>query len=290
LIGELGDEPGPGAARLPSPEVRTAFAPLLSDPSGSAIVSDFDGTLSPIVNDPAQARPLGGAADLLARLSRRFGVVAVVSGRPVSFLVDHLARAGDGRPVDAVTGPGGAPRGLRLVGLYGLEWSDEAGIVAREPEAERWRSAVDGSRARLGSAAPEGVVVEGKGLAVTVHWRRAPEAEPWATEAVASESERTGLEAHPGRMSIELRPAIDVDKGSVTRRLVEGCSAACYLGDDLGDLPAFVALAELGTAGMATVSVAVVDDESAPEVAAAADLTLSGPQEALDLLAWLADG
>ena len=41
---------------------------------------------------------------------------------------------------------------------------------------------------------------------------------------------------------------------------------------------------------MATVSVAVVDDESAPEVAAAADLTLSGPPEALDLLGWLADG
>ncbi len=265
------------------------MAPLLFEPSGSAIVSDFDGTLSPIVADPDEARPLGGVAELLARLARRFGVVAVVSGRPVSFLIDRLTPAGHG-PSDDGAGPGGIPTGLRLVGLYGLEWSDEAGATVREPEAERWRSAVEGSVARLVSTAPAGVEVEGKGLAVTVHWRQAPEAEPWVTEAVASESGRTGLRSHPGRMSIELRPALDVDKGSVVRRLVQGCSAACYLGDDLGDLPAFAALAALSTAGMATVSVAVVDDESAPEVAAAADLTLSGPREALDLLGWLADG
>ncbi len=132
-------------------------------------------------------------------------------------------------------------------------------------------------------------MVEGKGLAVTVHWRQAPEAQEWAAGAVASESERSGLRAHPGRMSIELRPALAVDKGSVTRSLVEGYSAACYLGDDLGDLPAFAALADLtARAGMPTVSVAVVDAESDPEVIEAADLIVSGPDEALALLEWLA--
>ena len=212
-------------------------------------MSDFDGTLSPIVADPAEARPLGGVAELLARLARRFGVVAVVSGRPVSFLIDRLTPTGHG-PSDDGAGPGGIPAGVRLVGLYGLEWSDEAGAIVRG--AGRGAVAVGGRRVswpRLVSAAPAGVEVEGKGLAVTVHWRQAPEAEPWVTEAVASESARTGLRAHPGRMSIELRPAIDVDKGSVIRRLVQGCSAACYLGDDLGDLPAFAALAELSDGG-----------------------------------------
>ena len=73
-------------------------------------------------------------------------------------------------------------------------------------------------------------------------------------------------------------------------RLVEGCSAACYLGDDLGDLPAFAALARLASEhGLATVSVAVVDQESAPEVAEAADAVVSGPGQALILLRWLAD-
>ena len=288
MTGDAPAAPRPAADPWPSPEVRRAFAPLLDDPANSAIVSDFDGTLSPIVTDPAAARALDGAADLLALLARRFGVVAVVSGRPASFLVEQLASAG-GRPVNGGGGSTGVAHGLRLVGLYGLEWADQDGAITREPEAEQWRSTVEGAADRLRSAAPPGVVVEGKGLAVTVHWRQAPEAQEWAAGAVASESERSGLRAHPGRMSIELRPALAVDKGSVTRSLVEGYSAACYLGDDLGDLPAFAALADLtALAGMPTVSVAVVDAESDPQVAEAADLIVSGPDEALALLEWLA--
>ncbi len=279
----------PVAGPEPSPEVRRAFTRLLSDPANSAIVSDFDGTLSPIVADPAQARALDGAADLLALLARRFGVVAVVSGRPVSFLVEQLAPTDHVHSVGAAAASSGVAHGLRLVGLYGLEWADQDGAVTREPEAEPFRSAVEDVVRRLRSVAPPGVVVEGKGLAVTVHWRQAPEAQEWATEAVAAESERSGLRAHPGRMSIELRPALAVDKGSVTRGLVEGYSAACYLGDDLGDLPAFAALADLSVrTGMSTVSVAVVDHESDPQVTEAADLSVSGPGEALALLEWLA--
>ena len=269
--------------------MRRALAPLLAQPASSAIVSDYDGTLSPIVADPAEARALEGVADVLALLARRFAVVAVVSGRPVSFLAERLAPSTGGLAGRGTAGSDDPARRLRLVGLYGLEWADGEGGVTRHPEAERWRTAVDGALDRLRSAAPPGVVVEGKGLAVTVHWRGAPDAAAWATGAAAAESERSGLQAHPGRMSIELRPALDVDKGSVTRGLVEGCSAACYLGDDLGDLPAFATLADLATrTGMATVSMAVVDAESAPEVAAAADLTLAGPSQALGLLEWLA--
>jgi trehalose 6-phosphate phosphatase len=149
---------------------------------------------------------------------------------------------------------------------------------------------VEEAAGRLRSHAPPGAEVEFKDLAVTVHWRRAPEVASWAGEAVEAEVARTGLRAHPGRMSVELRPPVDVDKGSVLRRLVAGCSAACYLGDDLGDLPAFAALADLGSVGaMVTVSAAVVDAESAPEVAAAADLTLPGPAATLATLRWLAE-
>ncbi len=89
-------------------------------------------------------------------------------------------------------------------------------------------------------------------------------------------------------MSVELRPPLDVDKGTVVRSLAEGCSAACYFGDDLGDLPAFSVLADLRGEGRDTVAVAVLDPESDPRVGAAADLTLAGQQEALDVLAWLA--
>jgi trehalose 6-phosphate phosphatase len=277
--------PVPGEVHLPPPAVRRALAPLMADPGHSAIVTDFDGTLSPIVDDPTRARPLAGAVDLLERLSSRFAVVAVVSGRPVSFLVEHLSPPGRGGPPR----PPGSAGTVHLVGLYGLERSAPDGSVIYEPGALRWRAAVAAAADRLQSSAPPGVVVEDKGLAVTVHWRRAPGAGGWAVAAATDAAVAGGLSAHPGRMSVELRPDLAVDKGSVVRDLVTGCAAACYLGDDLGDLPAFAALSDLAAEkGMDTVSVAVVDDESAVGVLEAADLTVSGPGAALSVLGWLA--
>ncbi len=274
----------------PSSEVRRAVAPLLEQPATTAIVTDFDGTLAPIVDDPAQARALDGAAAVVALLARRFGVVAVVSGRPASFLWRELGDSGQ-----AAQASGAAPADERahvpvLVGLYGLEWSQGDGRVVLEPAAEQWRTVVADVADRIRSEAPTGVLVESKGVAVTVHWRRAPDAAPWAGARVAAEAERTGLSAHPGRMSLELRPPLPVDKGSSIQRLVAGCSAACYFGDDLGDLPAFEALGRMATeGGVATVAVAVVDDETPAEVGEAADVIVSGPFEALGLLRWLAD-
>ncbi len=245
------------------------------------MLTDFDGTLAPIVEDPAMARPLPGTAAVLSRLARRFGVVGVVSGRPVAFLAEHLAPAARARD--------GPASGVQLVGLYGLESAGPDGVRS-EPDAAPWRPVVAEAAGRLSAGAPAGVEVEAKGLAVTVHWRRAPSAGGWAADRVAAEAGRSGLVAHPGRFSLELRPPLAVDKGTALRRLTEGCSAACYFGDDLGDLPAFTELSGwAAAAGRDGVSVAVVDEETAPEVVALADLTVAGPAAAGRLLTWLAD-
>jgi trehalose 6-phosphate phosphatase len=251
-----------------------ALAPLVDDPAATAILTDFDGTLAPIITDPAGVQPLPGVGATLNQLSDRFGMVAVVSGRPVSFLADRL---------------GPAAR-LRLVGLYGLERSEGPGQVATAPGAEEWRRVVEASVARLESGAPVGVSVEAKGLAVTVHWRRDPARAGTAVALAEAEAEASGLEAHRGRMSIELRPPLSIDKGSVAADLIEGYQAACFLGDDLGDLPAFAALDRAADArGTFTVKVAAVDDESSPAMTAAADVVVGGPQGALAVLGWLAD-
>jgi trehalose 6-phosphate phosphatase len=247
---------------------------LMDAPASTAILTDFDGTLAPIITDPAAVEPLPGVAAILGRLSARFGVVAVVSGRPVSFLAQHLAGAG----------------GVLLVGLYGLERSGGPGEVVTAPQAEPWRRVVAEAVARLTAAAPAGVTIEPKALTVTIHWRRDPAQAPAAVALAEAEASLTGLETHRGRMSIELRPPLAIDKGSVVATLVEGCAAAGYLGDDLGDLPAFAALDSASARrGMVTVKVAAVDGESPPEVAAAADLVVDGPKGALGVLGWLAD-
>jgi trehalose 6-phosphate phosphatase len=166
------------AAREPSPDLRRALTPLLEHPGDTAIVTDFDGTLAPIVDDPGEARAVDGAADVMAQLADRFGVVAVVSGRPVSFLRQHLVPRAGAHPT-------------QLVGLYGLEWSGSDGVVHYQPGVERWRPVVDEAVGRLGALTRIGARVEPKGLTLAVHWREAPEAARPAAAAVDAEVART---------------------------------------------------------------------------------------------------
>ena len=104
-----------------------------------------------------------------------------------------------------------------------------------------------------------------------------------------AEAARTGLVVATARMSVELNPPIEVDKGTVVAELALGSGAAraCYLGDDRADLAAFRALRALT---IDTVSVAVQGAETPREVVDAADLVVAGPFEVLALLQALAEG
>jgi trehalose 6-phosphate phosphatase len=103
-----------------------------------------------------------------------------------------------------------------------------------------------------------------------------------------------GLTLHPGRMELELRPPVQVDKGTVVVGLAAERSGrlrqVAVFGDDLGDLPAFEAVGRLGTAAapVGAVRVAAVDDESPPAVAERADLVVPGAAGAVALLGDLA--
>jgi trehalose 6-phosphate phosphatase len=249
-----------------------ALSALLVDPRSSAILTDFDGTLAPIVSDPDKAEPLPDAVEVLARLSMRFGVVAVVSGRPAEFLARHLGTSGPA---------------VQLVGVYGCEWI-EGGEVRRAAEVQPWTGPVAEVLAAARFEAPAGVGIEDKGASVTLHWRGVPEVAKWASAFATTWATRTGLTLQPGRMAIELRPPVDLDKGRVVERLTQRCTAACFVGDDSGDLVAFEALDRLAARGMRTVRVAVAAEESPPELGASADLVLAGPVEALAVLRQLA--
>ncbi len=249
------------------------LAALIEDAATSAVVTDFDGTLAAIVDEPDDAVALDEAQTVLARLAWSFAVVAVVSGRPVEYLQRRL---------------GGAGPAVRLVGVYGLEWI-EGGRVRTAPGAQAWIAPVAEVVAAARAEAPEHVGVEDKRVSMTLHWRRAPDAAPWARQFAARWVATTGLVAHDSRMAIDLRPPLDVDKGSALRDVVGGCQAVCYFGDDTGDLAAFAALDELDSANIATVRVAVADPESPPALIAAADMVVPGPAAALALLTKLAD-
>lgn len=250
------------------------LGPFLLRPQQSAILTDFDGTLAPIVDDPAAAVALPGTTAVLAQLAERYGVVAVISGRPVSYLADRLG------PVASA---------LTLRGVYGLERAD-FGQVSEQPGLDDWRGILDQVADRADRDAPEGVGVERKGLAVTLHVRNVPAAAAWMGQFAATAAADHGLSTHPGRMSVEIRPPVDTDKGTVVRELGSGMDAVCFLGDDRGDLPAFAALVDLRLAGAATLAVAVSSAEAPADLLERADLVVDGPAAAQDLLRQLAEG
>lgn len=257
---------------MAAPALPAALAPLRDRAGEAGLFCDFDGTLAPIVPDPAAARPVPGAPELLAALARRLAVVAVVSGRPASFLRDVI----------------GTPPGVRLAGLYGMEEVAPDGTVRADPEAASWRPAVAAAVRVLTATVPAGVYVEAKGLSVAVHWRRAPGAEQDALAAARHAAASDGLVLQPGRMSVELRPPAHADKGTVVERLAASLGVVAYVGDDAGDLPAFAALDSLGARGRTVVRVAVADAESPPELIAGADVVVGTAEEALSLLSLLA--
>jgi trehalose 6-phosphate phosphatase len=248
------------ASGLPGP-----LQPLAADPRTSGVFTDFDGTLSPIVARPEAAQPAPGAVEVLSALAARFGLVAIVSGRPVSFLQPLL------------------PPGVRLSGLYGLE--EVAGGERREvPGVAAWRSEVEAVARRAEATGPAGMDVERKGPSLTLHFRRAPEAEDAVRAWAAAEAATSGLEVRPAKASIELHPPVATDKGTVIEDLAAGLGAVCYLADDVGDLPGFDGLDRLAAAGVHTARVAVRGAETPAAVVDRADVVVDGPDGAVALL------
>jgi trehalose 6-phosphate phosphatase len=263
-------------------------APGLLDPGEvaarageTALCLDFDGTLSPIVPDPEAAAPLPGVPELLARLARRFAAVALVSGRPARWLGDRVGVAG-----------------VRYLGLYGAEELLDQRLRT-DPAAAAQRPAVQAAREELAAdpaVAASGAFIEDKDLSAVVHLRRVAEPERWSgpvEAAVRRLAARHGLEVLPGRLVWELRPSTGHDKGAAVRQVLaaSGARALVVVGDDVGDLAAFHAAADLVAEGGKALRVAVRSAEAPGDLLAAADLVVDGPEGVRDLLAtWAGEG
>jgi trehalose 6-phosphate phosphatase len=257
------------------------LAPLRRDPARSAILSDVDGTLAPIVTDPSEARVPEETRELLRSLAERYALVACLSGR----------RALDARRVvglDELAYSGN--HGFELLLPGDTDVRPDPSLDGHEADAPRF---VDGlNRADLEAA---GIRIEDKGAIVALHWRGAPNetsAESLASE-IASAAEWEGLVPHRGRKVLEIRPNVAINKGIAVAALIPArpVGHALYGGDDRTDVDAFAALRTLQEEGelLAAVCIAVASDESPPEVSHAADLTVPGPTGFVRVLEALAD-
>jgi trehalose 6-phosphate phosphatase len=264
--------------RSRTPEGQAGLQALLARPRQALIATDFDGTLAPIVPDPRAARAHPGTVPALTRLAKAVGTLAIITGRPAA---DAVAYGG----LDAIPG-------IIVLGHYGWQrWQDGALAGPDTPPAvEAAREALPGVLSRAG--APAGTWVEDKVHALAVHTRRSadPEAALRVLRGPLGElADRLGLAAEPGRMVIELRLP-GMDKGTALTRLARERAAdpIMFCGDDLGDLPAFAAVRALRAEGIRGCAVASASAE-APQLAAAADLVVEGPEGILALFAAIAD-
>jgi trehalose 6-phosphate phosphatase len=240
------------------------------------IALDFDGTLAPIVSDPAASHPEPGVIGALAALARAGAQIAVITGRDAG--------------TAAELGGFEAVPGLVIEGLYGAEsWQAGELTTPDEPAAiGRLRDQLP-SLLAAHSSDPQ-VWIEDKRLSLVVHTRRA--ADPGAElsslrQPVSDLASSLGLEVHDGRHVLEIRLP-GYDKGAVLRRLVVRFepSAVLFAGDDVGDLPAFGVVPELRDRGLLAFGVAA----SSSEVSAldeVADLHVDGPAGVLQLLVAL---
>ncbi|HVG10101.1 MAG TPA: trehalose-phosphatase [Thermoanaerobaculia bacterium] len=231
-----------------------------------AVFLDYDGTLSPIAPRPEMATLPEETREVVRRLAQRYPV-AILSGR--------------GR--EDVTS---------LVGLDGISYAGSHGYDIAGPG---FRHEVgEGIPARIDSAAEalrqelsgiEGVLIEPKRFAVSIHFRLAPEEDLPRIERVVDEvaSAHPGLRKAHGKKLFELRPDLDWDKGQALLWMMDTMNlfaeVPLYLGDDITDEDAFRAIEKQGIG-------ILVAEEPRPT---AACYRLRDPGEVLRFLEWLAD-
>jgi trehalose 6-phosphate phosphatase len=185
------------------------------------VTSDFDGTLAPIVNNPADARPLPDAASTLEALAGLPATTAaLISGRALSVLRELSGMS------DAV----------QAVGSHGAEF--DTGF-AHEIDSALLATIVETLRGI--AAGRPGVTVEPKLASVALHVRNASQADGLAAlEAAQSAAQSWDAHTTAGKAVLEFA-VIVTDKGEAVDILRNRCEATAvvFLGDDVTDEKAF---------------------------------------------------
>jgi trehalose 6-phosphate phosphatase len=216
----------------PGTELHIAIAAFAARPRVLVAV-DFDGTLSPFVLDPMQARAVPGGIEALRAAAALGGVtVAVVSGRDLATL-------------ESITGIG-PDDGVTLIGSHGAQMNlhpaDDGGLLDEDAAARL--SMVSGELETIKSRYPA-VRLEHKPSAVALHTRGVdPSVASAATAAAREVGERyPGVHVMPGKNVVELT-VLEANKGNAVLKLARATDsdATLYIGDDVTDERAFAAL------------------------------------------------
>ena len=240
------------------------------------LVTDFDGTVSPLVSTPQEAQISPICKEALASLAQHLALVAVVSGRAVEDLRSKVGLSS-----------------LVYVGNHGMEyWREGKSYFVRdaEPYVQRIHAAVNFLKPRLNTP---GLVWEDKGVSASVHYRLALDPEQ-TRKAILKEihacTEAQGLIVSEGKLVIEMRSPLGLDKGSAVKSLAReyGLTNIVVIGDDITDVDAFKAVHELkDIPRIQGVTLGVVYTDSPKALYDESDFILRSVSEVEEFLSWL---
>lgn len=255
---------------------RDILGPFKDDPRSSAVFSDIDGTISKIARRPDLADVPEDAKRAIAGLIEKCALVCLVTGRDFSWIKEHVWI-----------------EGAAYVASHGLEIYAE-GELSYVPGAEPYLKTIpEVAEALTSELSSDGVLVEKKALTVAAHYRGASDPDKTRERILkiaGALSARYALKTMAARLAVELRPAIEADKGSSVGLMIERYrpGAAVYFGDDTTDLSVFRALDKASGKGCRTVKVAVASKEAPRELLEEADIVVESDRAVRGILAWLA--
>lgn len=233
------------------------------------LLFDIDGTLSPIVPTPGEARLYPGAADLL-RDAQKYAHVGIITGRAVV----------NGAQLVNVDG-------LTYIGTHGLEWCEgyRTGqhtvdlIPQALPYVGPGKAVLDMVEKELGDLA--GIIVERKSVGGSIHYRLT--ADPEQTRIrILSKLEGPVRDAHmrigEGKYVVEVLTPLMVNKGEGLRRFVQrfGLHGIIFAGDDRTDLDAVLAVQQLRKEGFVAHAIVVQHSDTLPALLEHADTLVQG--------------
>jgi trehalose-phosphatase len=265
----------PGKNRISKPNllhhIHDALRVVRADRPGLFV--DFDGTISHLAPTPGEAVVSSRAAASLRRLAVDLSLVCVISGRAAGDLRNKV----------------GLDRVL-YVGNHGAEQMED-GSVRVVPGLEEYSQKIGRVLDKLRESVDiPGISWENKGYSAAVHFRatKEPERARSALQAALKDlGNVAGLHVFWGKMLLEIRPPTGIHKGYALRSLVRerSLNGAIFIGDDMTDLDALVALKEMRDQGsIRGLGVAVVDEDTPEELVRAADYALQGVSEVEELL------
>ena len=247
------------------------------DGSPLVVLLDIDGTLAPIAPRPELAAVPANTKDILRRLAKLPDVAVVfITGRS----------AADARRMLDV-------ENTWIIGNHGLELTTSRGEVIADPAVAVFEPKVREAERALEPLrrSVEGMLLENKRWSLSVHYRLVdPDAAPAVIERAIEVARELGLRSTEGKMVVELRPPLRINKGTAAVALAERLDATSdraslfNAGDDRTDEDAFEALRQLNPQAVTVRVKGAGDDVSVPTHA---EFVLASTDELRRVLEWL---